>query len=581
MLSAILNFSKTLEELPPFQYGRTTNHWQIELDRNGNFKAIEPLIQQGKKGKLGRSDLPASPHKNRNGVDPKLIVDTAEYVFGLKSENQPARAKIYHQAYLELLERCLEFTQEHSVKVIAHFLKNEPLAKIRADLERYPIDWELESSHVIRFFIDGAVDPTQLPNVQQFWAEYCTNDNLSKQQCLVTGEVQEIATKLEHKLKSIPNTQASGAMLISAYCDSFHSYGQSGAEVSPIGVKTAETLGQTLSYLESTPEHRLRLGPVVYLYWSAGGELDLNDWFFEPSLEKVRALLQAVRTGERALIVDTSDFYLLALSGGGGRAIVRDFLQTTIPEVKVALAKWFEAQELVDFDGEIRLPIGLYALAAQAYRDAAKELQVHTLAAMSRAALTGCPLPRELLHKVLGRVRAKQGVSYRQASLIKLILNYLGVNITVNLDERMKALSSPRERAAYCCGRLLATFGAIQYYALGKEVNATVVDKTYGAASTTPNKVFGQLEAKTQAHLAELRKNKPGIAVVFSKQLEDIHAAMLDPRFPNSLTLEEQGIFAMGYWHQRAFRPIKPEDNAEIAKAERQGEILSIVEVED
>jgi CRISPR-associated protein Csd1 len=530
-------------------------HWTIELDADGNFQEINPITREGKKGKneLGNPELSASPHRNRNGVAAKLLTDTAEYVLGIGEVEE--RAKKYYKAYLKLLKECYELTQESSIAAVIKFLSNQPLPKLQAYLEKYPTDWQIEKSHVIQFKVAGE-DPTELKHIQKFWAEYCSHDDLPKQPCLVTGEFGAITTKLEYKLKSIPDTQGSGASLISAYCDSFHSYGRKGAEASPISVTTAETLGQVLSYLESQSKQRLRIGSIVYLFWCVGGdEFDLHDWFNEPSEEDVRTLLQAIDSGNKyPPPVKKTDFYILALSGASGRVIVRDFLQTTVERVKYALGKWFAAQTLVDFTGKIREPIGLYALAAQAYRDAAKDLQSHTVVELSRCALQpNKALPKDLLHKVLERVRVQRQPTYRQASLIKLILTSWGVNITVNLDQRMENLN-PRQKQAYCCGRLLAAFSNIQREALGAEVNKTIIDSSYGAAATTPSRIFGTLEVKVQNHLTELRKKKGGLAFFFSQQLEEIHAAMPGANFPTTLTLEEQGIFAMGYWHQKAYR---------------------------
>ncbi len=552
MLLKILELANDID-LPPFQYAIGMKHWTVKLDINGKLQEINPITRENKKGKteLGNPQLPASPHRNRNGVDAKLLTDTAEYVLGFGNTE---RSRKYHRAFLELLDKCYEQTQEYKVKAVIEFLTNEPFSGLEAYLKKYPTDWEIEKNHVIRFEVENQ-DPTQLESIQKFWVEYCKDDNLPEQPCLVTGEIEPIATKFEHKLKSVPNTQGSGASIISAYCDSFHSYGCKSATVSPIGASTAEKIGQTLSYLESQSKHRMRIGSMLYLFWCKKAEFDLNDFLNEPSEEDVRVLLQAVNSGNQDYPqIQKTDFYVLALSGASGRVVVRDYLQTTLEQVKDALGKWFYAQSLVGVDGISKKPVGLYALAAQAYRDVAKELQSQTLVELSRCALEPSkPLPKDLLHKVLERVRVQRQVNYRQASLIKLILISWGVNITVDLDQRMEQLSS-RQKQAYCCGRLLATFGSIQYYALGADVNQTIIDSSYGAAATTPNRIFGVLETKVQNHLAELRKKKPKLAVSFSKQLEEIHSLMPGAAFPNTLTLEEQGIFAMGYWHQKAHR---------------------------
>jgi CRISPR-associated protein Csd1 len=102
---------------------------------------------------------------------------------------------------------------------------------------------------------------------------------------------------------------------------------------------------------------------------------------------------------------------------------------------------------------------------------------------------------------------------------------------------------------AYLCGRLLAELEAIQRASINPK--ATIVDRFYGSASTAPASVFGNLMRGTQAHLAKLRKEKPGLAVVFQKRLEEIQSGLMG--FPRVLTMEEQGLFALGYYHQRVY----------------------------
>jgi CRISPR-associated protein Csd1 len=526
----------------------------------GQFKRVDPvfnLIKKKKKGQeveeevLGKKRL--APHLSRNAARAKLLVDTAEYVLGLGSE----RAKTYFQLFRQLIQDCFEATQEPSVQAIANFLDSEPLKAVETFLKEYPApnNIVLEKGHIIAFLVDD-VEPTELKSVQQFWADYTDSlmgSNVNNRPCLITGEVKPIATKIEYKVKGVPNTQASGASLVSAYCDSFQSYGLKQAENSPISIDGVEKFSQAIAYLINTDKHRMRVGPLLYLFWGAR-DFDINT-LTDPTLADVQKLLKAAATGKKVQAA-AENFYVLTLSGGGGRVIVRDFLQTTIEEVNQNLANWFQWQQLDDFGGQPGKPLGIYQLAAVAYRDAAKELQPRTLTNLSSVALRGGQLPCDLWQKVLTRVRIEGGTGYRQAVLIKLILNSLGIKIMPKLDERMASLTEERHQVAYCCGRLMATFESIQQAALG-EVGANVSEKSYAAAASTPSRIFGRLGSGAINHLSTLRKNKPGLAVYFEKRLQEIYDAMPTASYPNSLSLEEQGIFDIGYWQQKA--AVKPQ----------------------
>jgi CRISPR-associated protein Csd1 len=100
---------------------------------------------------------------------------------------------------------------------------------------------------------------------------------------------------------------------------------------------------------------------------------------------------------------------------------------------------------------------------------------------------------------------------------------------------------------AYLCGRLFAVFDRLQYLALGG-VNAGVVERYYASASVTPALVMGRLFRNAQFHLA---KAAGGVAENARKDFEEI-TSVLGDQFPSTLTLESQGRFALGYYHQKS-----------------------------
>lgn len=122
------------------------------------------------------------------------------------------------------------------------------------------------------------------------------------------------------------------------------------------------------------------------------------------------------------------------------------------------------------------------------------------------------------------------------------------------------SLDKEEKNPAYRLGRLFAVLEAAQYNALGR-VNATIRDRYFGAASATPASVFPLLMRGGQNHLAVLRKE--GKAGGLERDLEEIVGG-LGTSLPRSLKLEDQGRFAIGYYHQRAARFVKkdaPADN--------------------
>jgi CRISPR-associated protein Csd1 len=115
----------------------------------------------------------------------------------------------------------------------------------------------------------------------------------------------------------------------------------------------------------------------------------------------------------------------------------------------------------------------------------------------------------------------------------------------------MVQLHPDHPEPAYHCGRLLAVLEQIQRTAIGSNISATIVDRFYGTASTAPASVFGRLLRGAQPHLSKLQRDRPGAAYALQERMEEIMAAL--PAFPHTLNLKEQGLFALGYYHQRAY----------------------------
>lgn len=120
------------------------------------------------------------------------------------------------------------------------------------------------------------------------------------------------------------------------------------------------------------------------------------------------------------------------------------------------------------------------------------------------------------------------------------------------VESKLVQLDAANRDAAYLCGRLLAVLEVVQREALG-DINATIVDRFFGTASSTPASVFARLVRGAQPHLKTLRRDKPGMHHILEEQLMDIMNMEQGLRdFPTTLTLIDQGRFALGYYHQRA-----------------------------
>ncbi len=544
ILTRLKEYADTRMKLPPEMYGEAPVRWIIELDPNG---ALLGFIPQGGDTKASaRGERRLVPQVVRaSGVQPKLLADNGEYVLGVaRSSSKPARVAEAHRQFVELAERCAAETKEPGVEAVVSFLSEwEPVR----DSFRLPENFD--PGDTLTFRVDGAF-PVDLDNVRGFWALYTAGEDAPDMTCLVTGLEGPVETRLPVKIKGVPGGQTSGTALVSANAKAFTHYGLKNSLTSPISRMAGERFGKALNDLISKRNSRVYIGPLVYVFWTREETaFDFLGTVEQAKPEAIKLLFESPVSGQEANEAKPNDFYALALSASGGRTVVRDWLETTVPDVKDNLRRWFEAQEIVDAYGGAARPLGLYALAAAAYRDASKEMTAAVPASLMRGALKGGRLPEDILARVVRRNRAEGDVTRPRAALIKLLFATQGVSMTemqeLNPDPSLKGA----ELHAYHCGRLLAEIEAVQRAALG-QVNASVTDRYYGSASSTPASVFPALMRGVRIHLGNLRRRSPGTHAALDNRIADIVAKL--PDFPRTLTMRSQGLFALGYYHQRA-----------------------------
>ncbi len=380
--------------------------------------------------------------------------------------------------------------------------------------------------------------------------------------CQVTGTVGSIPTSHPTKLQGVPGGMSVGVSLISFDKAAFGHYGMDGAENAGIGYEAADGYLRALDALlkNALPSVRAKggksklvIGGTAFLYWTKDavdtGFMNLLD---DPAEDPMKQLADSVHKGKNAAgALDPSPFYLLALSGNSARAIVRGYLETELHMAKANVAKWFAdlriADTSKDFAGAANDRFPMWQLASATAFDSAA-VAPDTGERLLTAALTGGPVPESLLVASLRRLIAEGSEAFRASrmALIKLILTRREIRVTEQLD--------PDERhPAYVYGRLLAVFEQIQYGALG-DVNANVVDKFYGTLSAAPAMVVGRLQDNARNHLRKLRGDKPGFAVALEKRLMEVLGILGAAPPPKQFSLQEQGRFALGYYHEKAKR---------------------------
>lgn len=538
--------------LPPPMYQSTPVRYVLHLDAYGNYINIEELADGKNKFTVS---FEAPYCKRSSGVKPKLLVDNAEYTLGIgREKSDPRRIQELHAAYVTQIRECAVVTREPSVISVAHFLRALDVAQIMKDKPG------LDPSGNITFNVDG-VYPFQQDSVKSYWAKKAAaaSDAEQTMQCLVCGKMRPPVERLPIVIKGIPGGQATGLTLISANAAAFESYGLTASLIAPTCEVCGERFGNALNELLRREETHIVIPPLAYVFWMRDpGAADLNmQNLMNAEPDDVHKLFQATWRGKaESTYLDATAFYAATLSASGARVVLRDWVETSVDIVQQHLRRYFNLQQIQDKEGIIR-PFSLQSLInATINRDTQEKPSAQVGQALMHVAIHGGQLPTSLLYRVVRRIRASHKVQPAQAALIKMVL--LSQQETLITDHErghdMTTTNDDCTEAAYLCGRLLAQLDYIQYRALGK-VNATIVDRFYGTASTAPAVVFPRLIRGAQHHLATIRqkRGKPGAGYLdyLDKELVKL-LYNLPPALPRILSLGEQGMFALGFYHQRA-----------------------------
>lgn len=115
-----------------------------------------------------------------------------------------------------------------------------------------------------------------------------------------------------------------------------------------------------------------------------------------------------------------------------------------------------------------------------------------------------------------------------------------------------------RDRA-YVLGRLFSVLESIQLDT-NPGIKATIRDRYFNAACATPASIFPILIKLKNSHMKKLEREKGSAKIYYEKLLTEIMGKIED-EFPARLSLEEQGKFMLGYYHQVQKKYEKREEN--------------------
>jgi len=560
--------------------------WLLKISERGKFLAATPHMATVTRGDNifqvpVQMSVPRSPANRNNGEHPLLGTDEISYVLGVGAWT-PARntgkekAIKHHEAFVALLRKAAADSGDAALASCVRFYANLQEVQRARDALR-----KARAGALVALAVGEPL--LERESVRQYWqkqyqAEFADRMESSEGECMISGKFGPIAPTHE-RIKGVSSLggQTAGVALMSFDKGAFRSYGWEQNRNSPISPDRA--LAYVLAFNELLkPDTRRRkdIAGIGVLCWLKNpADFDAVDLMDRADSEQVKRILSF----EPGTEPDINRFYMLAVSGNGGRLRIRYWADLALTQVRRNLKNWYE-QLCVAYPWDDRGPVRLWELLYALDREGKPD--VHAVLAVLRRGIEGIPLGYSVLSKALARLRHHGGANAKEKagdkksdplSLAKLRAPVALIRMCINdLFRQQKGIGEVGEgldvtctTAAYICGRLMAEFENLHRSSSDNGLNSSVLARNFALASTFPAAVFGQIESLGQKHLHKLRRGNPPAAYTIDARLQELqHLLQLSAcgAYPGMLGLEGQGLFVLGYYHQKA-GPLLPAHDRE------------------
>jgi CRISPR-associated protein Csd1 len=536
----------------------------IVLNADGSLNQFESLLEQEGKAKRAKSmDVPGQTKPSGSGLNPCLLWDNASYLLGHNPKDKERGMRAFEVSRTAHL--ALEAVISHpSYSAVCTFLRNwspEHSAE-HPELEELARNFGVFRIAGERQYVHQQITLPSESNSQ--------DTDVAKVTCLVSGENKIPARLHEPKIKGVADAQTGGALLVSFNADAFASYGKEQSYNAPVGQDTVFKYTNALNHLLAS-NRRISLGDATVTYWAdhhtpvedvladlfSGGSSETEEQKPEEDrkrVEEARLLLSQLRSGTQYAVPESdgipTKFFILGLSPNASRLSVRLWVEADANEMLRRLG-----EHVRDFalNGNELPPLWRIALATgRAEYDPKgrfkgydrKSVAPKLAGDLARSVLTGAAYPQSLLAAMVRRISSDGHIGFERVCAIKgcLVRN---TRYTTNPLEIPMKLDPANSDVAYRCGRLFAILEKAQKDSAGGDLNSTIKDRYFSAASVTPGLAFTRL---LQLNVHHLNKLETGSKIYYEKLIASTMAAPFE--FPRRLSLLDQGKFIVGYYQQ-------------------------------
>ena len=560
ILKALYDYYKRCDNLPAKGMEEKEIGFLIVLSPDGQFLRFEDC----RIGKDHARIYLVKKHVGRSSAAvANYLYDNSAYVLGY-SEKGNGKEQLYLDTFKAKVESIADtFPENRDVTAIRTFYHNSR-EKI-LDLVSKDILWEDIKKNLSKkystfsFRIEGDLKIVAEKR-ELLQLEECNDKAEADDICLVSGKhgpSVEITTAT-----MIPGSQAIAKLVSFQVNSGYDSYGKTKCKNAPISEEAEFAYTTALnSMLQKGSRNKFMLGTRTFVFWAAnnneasmeteeslfdllGFSEDAND---DPNAKimKVRKVFESIYSGIMKTELDDK-FYILGLAPNSARIAVVYWSETTLKDFAEKILCHFNDMEIHDTRKDKKPYMGIREIISSVtlggkMSDATPNLPE----AVVKSIFQGLPYPQTLYSACIRRIRAEQKLTITRAAIIKAYLNRQSNNnkkIDIMLDK-------DNNNQGYLCGRLFAVLENLQFAANGQD---SIRSSYMNAASTTPSTVFSTILKLSNNHYGKLAKDKKGLANFFDNQKKEIMAMLQE--FPDTLELNDQGRFFLGYYHQKNYK---------------------------
>lgn len=580
-------------EIARFGYSTVGVSFALNISAEGELLDIFPQFKQEQRGKkvveVPRPMILPQQVKRAVNIVPNFLWDNSAYVLGISEndEEKPDYSRKRFQAFHDLHRKMLSGVDCQGARAVLGFLeRHDPVRGRENPVIARHLAALLQGGNLI-FMLDSNFVHDD-PIIRQAWEASKAVPSADQMQCLVSGEWTSIA-RLHPSLKRVRGAQSSGATLVGFNARAYESYNRSQGLISPVGEAATFAYTTALNYLlsDANPNKKFYMGDATVVYWAESENRAYEPLFagiLDPAdIEEISQQQMAHKEAEAALKLvadkikhgqaldlkellaalkgENPRFYVLGLAPNAARISVRFFIVDPFAKIAENIMAHYSDLEIVkEFENQpTYLTVGrILSETVSKKAKENKEAAPLLAGAVLRSVLTNAPYPADLYYAILNRIRADMDdsekyiykINYTRAAVIKafLIRKYRSAPQNPFKEILVMALNEQSTIPAYLLGRLFAVLEKAQQEAIG-DVNASIKDRYFTSACASPRSVFPTLLRLSQHHIS-----KAEYGYVNDRRIQDI-LNLLDVErnpIPAQLTLDEQGIFVLGYYHQRA-----------------------------